>query len=44
MILWGSGWMSTEQAQKNGYNSWQRFWNNVKYAVTFKWLKKKKEK
>jgi hypothetical protein len=42
MILWGTGWMSKPDAQKNGYNAWKRFWHNAGYAVSFKWLKKKK--
>lgn len=41
MIIWGSGWMSKLLAQEKGYNAWKRFWHNVGYVVTFKWLKKK---
>lgn len=41
-ILWGKGWLSKASAQKEGYGEWKRFWHNVGYAVTFKWLKKSK--
>lgn len=44
MLIWGSGILSKEEAQAKGYNSWKRFWHNFGYVVTFKWLKKKKEK
>lgn len=43
MIIVGHGLLSKEDAQKKGYNSWKRFWHNVGYAVTFKWLKKKEK-
>ena len=42
-ILWGKGWLSKESAQKQGYNAWKRFWHNVGYVVTLKWLKKKEK-
>lgn len=40
-ILIGTGWLSKESAQINGYNSWRRFWHNVGYGLSFKWAKKK---
>lgn len=42
-LLWGHGIMSKPDAQEKGYNSWKRFWHNVGYVVTFKWLKKKEK-
>ena len=42
MIVIGSGWLGKEEAQKNGYTAWKRFWHNVGYALSFKWLKKSK--
>lgn len=44
MIIWGTGWMSKKSAQTKGYNAWKRFWHNVWYVVSFKWLKKNKQK
>ena len=41
MYIWGTGWLSKKSAQEKGYNAWSRFWHNVGYVVTFKWLKKK---
>jgi hypothetical protein len=41
MLLLGTGWLSKESAQQNGYNAWKRFWHNVGYALSFKWAKKK---
>ena len=38
----GRGWLGKEEAQKNGYNAWKRFWHNFKYVVTFRWARKKK--
>lgn len=40
-IILGKGFFGKEEAQKKGYNSWKRFWHNVGYAVSFKWLSKK---
>lgn len=40
-IIVGSGWLSKESAQVNGYNAWKRFWHNVGYTLSFKWAKKK---
>lgn len=42
-FLTGKGWLSKAEAQETGYNAWKRFWYNVGYAVTFKWLKKKEK-
>lgn len=39
----GYGWLSKPDAQAKGYNSLKRFWHNVGYVVTFKWLKKKEK-
>lgn len=39
-LIWGHGFLSKENAQKNGYNSFKRFWHNVRYAVSFKWATK----
>lgn len=41
-LLLGRGWLGKEDAQKNGYSAWKRFWHNVGYAVTFGWLRKSK--
>lgn len=41
-LLLGSCWLSKKEAQENGYNSWRRFWHNIGYALSFKWLRKKK--
>lgn len=42
MALWtGLGWLGKEEAQRNGYNSFKRFWHNVWYVVSFKWARKK---
>lgn len=41
-LLLGSGWLSKKEAQENVYNSWRRFWHNIGYALSFKWLRKKK--
>ena len=41
-IIWGTGIMSKQDAQEKGYGSFKRFWHNVGYAVSFKWLKNKK--
>ena len=41
-ILLGKGFLSKSSAQQKGYTAWQRFWHNVSYALSFKWLKKKK--
>lgn len=43
MYIWGHGWLSKKGAQENGYNAWKRFWHNVAYVVTFRWLKKKQK-
>lgn len=43
-ILIGHGWLSKKEAQENGYTKWKRFWHNVGYILTFKWLFKKKKK
>lgn len=40
-FIFGSGWLSTEEAKSKGYGAWKRFWHNVWYIVSFKWLKKK---
>ena len=42
-IILGKGFFSKEDALAKGYTSWQRFWHNVGFAVTFKWLKKKEK-
>lgn len=39
-ILVGHGWFSKEDAQKQGYSSWKRFWHNVGYAFSFRWATK----
>lgn len=40
-FLTGSGWLGKEEAQKNGYNAWKRFWRNVWYVVSFGWARAK---
>ena len=42
MIIWGSGWLGKEEAQRKGYNAWKRFWHNAGYVVTFKWARKRR--
>ena len=42
MIIMGFGWLGKEDAKKNGYNSWKRFWHNFGYVVTCKWARKSK--
>ena len=37
----GWGWLSKEDAQVRGYDSWRRLWHNVGYALSFKWAKKR---
>lgn len=44
MIVWGWGWLSKSTALKNGVNGWKRFWHNVWYIVSFRWLWGKKNK
>ena len=41
-IVWGKGWLSKTEAQKNGYTAWKRFWHNVGCLVTFRWQKNEK--
>ena len=37
----GHGWLSKDDAQEKGYDSWCRFWHNVGYALSFKWARKR---
>jgi len=42
-LLLGYGWLSKTDAQQKGYNGWKRFWHNIGYALSFKWLCRKKK-